>query len=212
MRTLSRRILPTLRLLNEYRFTHPIWSTVWGALICVATLCALALTSSLFEYWWSLPWDCVAAVSTFLDRTTVVPNWLLTTWGVGTLLVLTLCAIAFRKTHNPSLHYTADRFFGVKWRWEYDDEGQPCNLRSHCPHCYFDITNNFGKTWNDRYEPCSRCPECRKKLQPLGDRHDVWAAVEHMIEKKIRTGDWTNAPSPSSQVAKAREFDPRDAY
>ena len=201
-----------LRLLNEYRFAHPIWSTAWGTLICTATLGALALASSLIDPMLSLPWNGVLAISKFLDGATVVPNWLLTTWGIGSLLALTLCAIAFRRAHDPRMHYTADKFFGLKWRWEYDDEGKPCNLQSHCPHCYLEITNYFGTHWSDRYNPRSRCPSCRKKIQPLGDKYDVWAAIEHMIEKNIRTGDWVKVRMSTRQVAEAREFDPRNPY
>jgi hypothetical protein len=209
--TILKQLPGHFKLLNEYRFTHPVWSTAWCALICFAALCALALASSLVDPWWSAPWNSVVATSKLLDRTTPVPNWLLTTWGIGTLLVLVLCGIAFRQTCDPRRHYTTDSFFGVKWRWEYDDEGKPRNLQSHCPHCYFDITNCFGMQWNDRYNPCSRCPGCEKTIQPLGDKYDVWAAVEHMIDKNIRSRDWSKSQKPITQAA-VTGFDPRDGY
>jgi hypothetical protein len=116
--------------------------------------------------------------------------------GVGTLLTIGRWAAAFRKPRKacePWRRYAEDTFLGLNWRWQIDDAGEPWNFRSYCPQCDLEITKY--ERGIGQWDPLS-CPNCRYEFEALGENRDVYNKVKRLVEKNIRTKDWTKENDP----------------
>jgi len=162
---------------------------VWSKVIAAAIVAASATLASYLFGWLPTIWNWSLPGFVFLGSTKPVPRWLLLILLVLAVMTFSRWIGAFRRVPNiqPWRRYTKDTFYGWVWRWEYDGAGEPCDLRSYCPECDFELTDYFGTDWSDQYSSQNACPDCHKQIQPLGDKQQVRAKVNGKIEQNIRS-------------------------
>src|SRR4029077_5592387 len=90
--------------------------------------------------------------------------------------------------------YTSDSFFGLKWRWRYEN-GAIQGLLPFCPHCDYQIFPDNTSPFASRVD--FNCDSCKRNL---GTLPETWASLEskvtRFIQQKLRSGAW--APKAAS--------------
>jgi len=89
--------------------------------------------------------------------------------------------------------YTQDSFFGVTWRWGYNN-GLDSHLRPwcFCPNCETRLVYSENYFGNEKYTVL-RCEYCNKDvLKELGSKEYLINKVIRQIERKVNTGEWVN--------------------
>lgn len=177
-----------------------IWQDpVWSKIIATAILGG----AGWFAYhWWPGLRSAIAAFWMFLLATSPVPHWLL-----GSLILIALIAVLMFISNIskvvlpdenpygnvvpvvPDWHsYRDDDFFGLRWRWGYDNNmiQRPMPF---CPICDYQLLPD--NTMMFAGSVCFHCDSCRKNVATLPESWDsLQSKVGRFIEQKIRTGKW----------------------
>ncbi len=95
---------------------------------------------------------------------------------------------------RPSEVYTVDSMFGVEWIWRWTISG-PDYFTAICPACKAEL----GVPSNGVFV-CAQCEKRHETSLPgeygmYGRSHIDTSVVEKEMRRRIRTGDWMNAPS-----------------
>ena len=174
------------------RGDHPIlYSTVAGVL--ATAICALLafLVPGLCR--WTL--DAGSAAWKFLTATAGTPHWALIALAIvaAPTIYRTVRLLVPAKRSSPTTRpahftdYTEDTFFGVVWRWGYQ-QGQLLRPAGFCPAC--DTRLVYSEPFRGI---CVNliCEHCHKVVyEGEGGLEDALNRVERQVERKIRSGEW----------------------
>jgi len=162
----------------------------------------------------SLPaWFLLVAIASCLVFVYPLPTWVrvivVALVSVGTILL-------WRRSRPPApaqppqplppewINYTQDTFFGVVWRWRYDNESVE-RVASFCP-------NDDMQLLSGRSYPGGACEidcdECQKSYRFDKDYPTTINVVKAQIDRNIRNGDWKKAAQPSKQQTTWALVDP----
>ena len=174
------------------RGDHPIlYGTVASVLATV--ICALLAFLVPGLYRWAL--DAGSAAWKFLTAAGGTPRWVLIVLAavaaptVYRALRLLLPAKSAGPTVRPArfTDYTEDTFFGVVWRWAYQ-QGKLLPPAGFCPTCDTQLV------YSEPYRGISVslvCEHCHKTVYDgEGGLEDALNRVARQIERKLRSGEW----------------------
>jgi hypothetical protein len=175
-----------------------VWKDpVWSAVIAWVIIGVFGTAGTYFFGLWPAISNALTAGWRFLGSTTDVPNW-----ALGILLLSCLpTVIRILMASLPSgtdsgldwHHYTADNFFGLRWRWVYAGN-EIVRLNTFCPHCDFQIFPYHAVKYRGLQGARIgfKCDSCH---QELGEFEESTASleskVERFIQQKLRNNTWS---------------------
>lgn len=179
-------------------WNDPVWSKVIAGVI----LAAGATIVTYLLNWWPIIGQATRSSYNYAFHTSNISNWLL-----GLIVILSIPTILFvialfwgkihpQKTKNgPDWQsYRSDIYFGLRWRWEYFDDGTIHNLYTFCPNCDFQIYPHNASAFRFIDRIGFHCDSCGKNLGELDDSSSsLENKVRRFIQQKIRTGSWERA-------------------
>ena len=108
------------------------WNEVWVQITAAVTVSVLVALFGYLRGWWPTVLGVLKQMHEFLVR--LHAGLELAFDFVGTLYAHFLgdryARNYHRKPSEPWRQYTEDTFDGLKWHWDYGDDGKPWNLRS----------------------------------------------------------------------------------
>jgi len=139
----------------------------------------------------------------FFWGTVESPAWLFCILISASVVLLIVVASKIRrevKIDEPSWinNYTADNFFGIKWRWRYTSG----RLNDPCAYCPTDDTILVYRREFDRasmfiggsHAITLHCDTCGRQFCPFdGNDTHLIEKVMRQIDRKIRTNEWKQA-------------------
>jgi hypothetical protein len=99
----------------------------------------------------------------------------------------------FGKTYATYTTYIEDMFYGIKWRWYWDDK-EIKNLWCFCPECEYELSYQEESSYRNRNYNAPLliliCDHCSKKY-PFRDydRDYLLSIIKREIWRKIRIGE-----------------------
>jgi hypothetical protein len=175
----------------------PVWSKVIAAMI-------IGLAATVGSYFLNL-WPAIGAVLVgglrFLLESTAVSNWVLLLLILLSLPLVVLIAIGIwhwlfatdkkQSSRNNWRLYTVDKFFGLRWRWKYLDDGTPYQLSTFCPDCDYQVYPEDVSTYRAVDRIGFNCESCRRLLGQFDESApSLENKVARYIQQKVRTGKW----------------------
>jgi hypothetical protein len=165
----------------------------------VLTAAVLAIAGAAWGYLPGWKWftDHLTLIWAHLTSPATVPTWwlyILYAVGAGVLLVIALAgwATLTAKKRPTYTGYKQDRFFGVVWRWQYDNGrlAAPC---AFCPSCDMRLVYSSEMYGLHGATTTLHCEVCRKDwVTESGELGDLVDKVGRQIDRKIRSGEWRN--------------------
>jgi hypothetical protein len=148
-------------------------------------------------------WNALKAIWIFLIGTVAIPRWIaLPAGGFFLWLLFAGTRVWLKSRVGPDWRsYRHDSFFGVTWRWAYEDDGEIINLDPFCPQCDMRLLHTEdwdysinGQRWRATEFVCENCqpPTVAKEAKPFTD---VKRAVILHIDRRLRTGEWRTRAS-----------------
>lgn len=177
-----------------------IWGDpVWSKVIAAAILGMFAVVVSYLAGWWPTFATFVREAISFAAADTPVTNWLLgllILCSIGGLLLfgIALWPVIFPGSGGKAsfrVGYREDNFFGIRWRWSYDTDGDIARLVPFCPGCDLQIQSQYVNGFREPERIAYRCEDCGALLHEFNmPQEDVEGRIIRLIHKKIRTGSW----------------------
>ena len=99
----------------------------------------------------------------------------------------------FGKTYATYTTYTEDMFYGIKWRWYWEDAGIE-NLWCFCPECEYELSYQEESSYRHKVYNAPNliliCDHCSKE-HPFQDydKDHLLSIIEREIWRKIRIGE-----------------------
>lgn len=181
-------------MLKEF-WKDPVWSKV----IASAIIGAITLIGTFLLDLWPTIGGKFHLVTTYLQNSTSVQNWILGLLILSSLpFLILILALAWHQA-RPNTHtkpaeknwklYVEDKFFGLQWRWDYLNNGIS-GLHTYCPHCDYQVyhidTNEYGRP-RIQFD----CDCCHKHLGTFQEPYiSLRSKVERFIDQKIRNESW----------------------
>lgn len=171
----------------------------FGATV-LAGLVVAAATAFIPGLWGWLS-DQIASIAAHLGEGVSIPRWAIYTLATPGLFFFVIgLASAFKRARsrlNPDhwRNYTRDSFKGVAWEWSYAGNNV-AGLSCYCPECRTELvhesTGGDYMSSSQVYLHCERCDRCL--ASEIGTYTDLRSAVQRLVERNIRTGEY---PRPS---------------
>lgn len=181
-----------------------IWGDpVWSKVIATGIVAVVAVVATYLAGWWPTFAAFAKKVASFGAATTTVPNWL--------LILLSLCAVALlfflgialwtiiapgSSEPLPRASYREDDFFGIRWRWSYNTDGDIVRLMSFCPGCDYQIYPRDVSGYQEPEHLKYNCDDCGARINEFKmPEEEIESRVIRQIHKKIRSGSWRTKSS-----------------
>ncbi|MCL7713402.1 hypothetical protein [Stenotrophomonas mori] len=180
-----------------------IWKDpVWSAVIAAGVIAIAGFVGNYFFGYWPKVTSLAASTWGFLTASSYVSHWVLGLLFLGVaptiLLLLAGAWTLVRRESGTSAsweNYTADQFFGLRWRWRYVD-GHISNLNSFCPNCDFQVFPYQASSYNFIDRIGFSCDSCKSSLGEHDESHaQLKSKVERFIQQKVRNGTWDSSSS-----------------
>lgn len=158
-----------------------------------------AAFGSYFLNWWPSIGFFIRSGAKFAILTTNVPNWLFGLMSILSLLAVIISFVAVWIKMNPSeselepdwRSYKSDIFFGLRWRWEYFDDGNIYDVYTFCPHCDFQVFPYNVSTFRMVDRISFSCDSCKQNLCEIDESlESLENKVRRLIQQKVRNGLW----------------------
>lgn len=175
---------------------------VWSKVIAGAILALGATVATYFLDWWPAIGVFVSGSIAFALASTLTPNWLLLLLALLALPALVIIgALAWQgvspsEPRSPSWHdYTADIFFGLRWRWNYGTGGRIDDAHTFCPHCDFQVYARDVSSFRVIDHIAFHCDSCGRNLGEFEESFDsLESKVKRFVQQKLRNGTWAERP------------------
>lgn len=171
-----------------------IWNDpVWSKIISAAILGLIVWVSSLIPNLWASIGSLVRKIAVTATSDITVPLYVLCLLGLGSAIIVLIILIAIkdRFTNSPPsfLNYNSDTFFGLTWRWRYDETaaGKSVSyLTSYCAKCDYQVYGRLRHTL-DGVRVTYYCESCEEEVASIQQTDQtVQNRVERFILQKLR--------------------------
>lgn len=187
--------------------SHPVRNGI------IATVVGGVILAVLAELWppaktalvWL--WGKLLAFLGLFSSSYPVPGWLIVLLGLLALVTVFRILAGLRSVAvSEALHanYIEDILFGAKWRWSWASH-QIHGLWCFCPSCDAELVYDDSSV-NDIYRRdkpktefiCEHCGHRTVGVVEGGNKSYALSAVQREIRRRVRTGQYPGAPSPSN--------------
>lgn len=175
---------------------------VWSKVIAGTILSVGALIVSYFLDWWPRIGRFANNVYDFAFLSTTLSNWVIGILGIlAAPTVIVVVILIWKKLFSASSNidwrnYRADSFSGLRWRWNYFNDGQIYDMHTFCPYCDFQVFAEDTRAHRAVGRIAFRCDSCGPGLGEFDEPYPSLAnKVERFIQQKIRNGSWVTENS-----------------
>ena len=174
-----------------------IWKDpVWSKVIAFIIITFIVSIATYFLNLWSVISTFAAQCYFFAFASTSISHWILFILILFALFAILFLAVkAWLKIFplaSSSKHYKTDLFFGVRWRWKFDWNGEICDIQTFCPYCDYEVYAHNSSIYDSIDRIVFFCEDCGCNLGEFpGSLYSLEDKAKRLIDKKIRHGTWS---------------------
>ncbi len=172
---------------------------VWSKVISTGVIAGIGILITYLSVVFPTFLNFIKSIWAWLFQITDIAHWLLILISIPCVLV---CCVIFLwlksllATEHSFQSYISDNFFGLKWRWFYNNEIEISDDDVHCfcPRCDHQLVPQDVSCYKVYPQFRYDCPDCGYSVGTIsGNYKQLRHKVILKVQKNIRTGEWQNA-------------------